>query len=172
MRKFLLPAIVLCGLSVVSGATVGASEPQIGNVTLTTSDGKSAGMATLTQTPHGVLITADLKNLTIGEHAFHIHETGACEPDFSAAGGHFAPEGRQHGFVNPEGHHAGDLPSIFAASDGTAKVHIFTTRITLGDGPNSILDEDGSTLVIHADSDSYLKDPLAGEPVACGVITK
>ncbi|MDX1402482.1 MAG: superoxide dismutase family protein [Kiloniellales bacterium] len=173
MLKALLSTIFSTGFVIATVVAVNAqSDSGIGNVSLMTTEGESAGLATLTETPNGVLITADLKNLSVGEHAFHIHETGKCEPDFSAAGGHFAPDGKEHGFSNPAGYHAGDMPNIFAASDGTAKVHVFNTRITLGDGKGSIFDEDGSALVIHADPDSYLKDALAGDRVACGVIMK
>jgi Cu-Zn family superoxide dismutase len=179
MPKALRSILISCGVAtgMAAGvttwaATAAEAQSQVGNVALTTADGEAAGIATLTQTPNGVLVTADLKNLAVGEHAFHIHETGKCEPDFSAAGGHFAPAGKEHGLSNAAGYHAGDMPNIFVASDGTAKVHVFNTKVALGDGETSIFDEDGSALVIHADPDSYLKEALAGDRVACGVIVK
>lgn len=172
MLRALLKAILPPSFLAVTITAAAADEMRVGNVALTTADGKSAGLATLTETPNGVLITATLQNLTVGEHAFHIHETGKCEPDFSAAGGHFAPDGKEHGFGNPQGYHAGDMPNIFAASDGVAKVHVFNTRISLGEGEGTIFDEDGSALIVHSDPDSYLKDALAGDRVACGVIVR
>src|SRR5687767_4392471 len=75
---------------------------------------RGIGEARFQQTPHGVLLRLDLKNATPGVHGFHIHEVGRCEaPDFESAGGHFSPDRRAHGFLNPGGPHAGDLPSIF-----------------------------------------------------------
>jgi Cu-Zn family superoxide dismutase len=54
-------------------------------------DGKDVGGATLTQTPAGVLIALSVKGLPAGEHAFHVHGIGKCEPPFMSAGGHFNP---------------------------------------------------------------------------------
>lgn len=170
MLRSVLGTIFSAAFLAVAAVAVTADEMRVGNAALETAEGKSAGLATLTETPNGVLITASLKNLTVGEHAFHIHETGKCKPDFSAAGGHFAPDGKEHGLGNPNGYHAGDMPNIFAASDGIAMVHIFNTRISLGDDEESIFDEDGAALIVHANPDTYLKDALAGDRVACGVI--
>src|SRR5688572_24371848 len=63
-------------------------------------DGKEVGRATLTDTPNGVLILLDLSTAPAGTQAFHIHETGKCEPpDFKSAGGHFNPDGTEHGIM-------------------------------------------------------------------------
>ncbi len=44
---------------------------------------------------------------------FHIYEKGTCQaPDFESAGGPFNPLNKEHGFNNPMGHHAGDLPIL------------------------------------------------------------
>jgi superoxide dismutase, Cu-Zn family len=54
-------------------------------------------------------------------------------------------------------------------------VEILNTDITLEKGrPNSVLDTDGSALVIHANADDYKSDPAgnAGGRMACGVITE
>ena len=125
----------------------------------------------LTQGPNGVLIAADVSGLSPGAHGFHIHTTGACTPDFSAAGGHFNPGGEGHGFMHADGSHSGDLPNIYAGSDGTARADHFTAAVTLAeDAETSLFDEDGSAIIIHAEPDSYGADPAAGDRVACGVI--
>ncbi len=152
-----------------AGGMAGA-QAQAGTVDMKTAAGDPAGTVTLSNTPNGVLISADLKNLSSGWHGFHIHETGKCEPGFHAAGGHFAPDLNKHGYRTPTGAHAGDLPNIFVAKDGTAKADFINRRVTLNDGRYSLLDEDGSALIVHTKADSYEADPKAGERVACGVI--
>ena len=55
--------------------------------------GKEVGAATFTVTPSGVLISLDLTAVPPGEHGFHVHTTGKCEPpDFKSAGPHFNPD--------------------------------------------------------------------------------
>jgi Cu-Zn family superoxide dismutase len=136
--------------------------------------GQLIGIALLIEVPEGVLITLKVEGLPPGEHALHIHERGVCEPpDFASAGGHFNPFGKQHGLENPEGPHAGDLPNIEVGPDATAETEMTATRVTLKPGqPNSLLDEDGSALVIHAGPDDFKSDPAgnAGARIACGVI--
>ena len=136
-------------------------------------DGAAIGTVTLTQGPHGVLIAADLAGLTPGGHGFHIHQTGTCAPDFAAAGDHFAPKGLEHGYDNEAGYHAGDLPNIYVAADGTARADFFTREVTLTAGlTHSLFDEDGSAIIVHEKPDTYGQDAGAGGRVACGVIVQ
>ena len=73
--------------------------------------------------------------------------------------------------MHPDGSHAGDLPNIYAGSDGTARADVFTDQVTLAaDAETSVFDSDGSAIIIHAKPDSYGADPGAGDRVACGVI--
>jgi len=133
--------------------------------------GNEVGKATLTAVPSGVLITLDLTAVLAGDHAFHIHAIGTCEPpDFKSAGGHFNPEEDQHGLLNPAGPHAGDMPNIHVPDIGTLTVEVLNPMVSLKDG---LLDDDGSALVIHAGTDDYKTDPAgnAGDRIACGVIT-
>ncbi len=94
-------------------------------------DGSDMGTVTIEQGPHGLIIMADLHGLSEGGHGFHIHETGACEPDFKAAGGHLEFAGRSHGARSVDGSHAGDLPNLFAGADGSARADVFTNEMTL-----------------------------------------
>lgn len=136
-------------------------------------DGASMGTVALTQTPHGVLIAADVHGLTPGGHGFHIHAVGACTPDFSAAGDHFNPEGIGHGLNHPDGVHPGDMPNIYAGADGAVRADYFTDTITLDAGADhTLFDADGSAIIIHEKPDSYGADPGAGARVACGVIQR
>jgi len=153
---------------------VSSARAQTAHAELHNEQGQKVGAVTLEQTPHGVLMSMDLQGLPAGEHAFHIHEVGKCEPPFKSAGGHFNPTHKQHGIKNPKGMHAGDLPNISVPETGKLKFDAFATAVTLGEGPNSLFDADGSSIVIHAGADDYKSDPAgdAGARIACGVVTK
>jgi Cu-Zn family superoxide dismutase len=135
--------------------------------------GRRVGAVTLQQVTHGVLIVADLSAIPSGTHAMHLHETGRCTPTFDAAGGHFNPSGARHGFRNPAGPHAGDLPNIHVSSGGTLRVELFADGLMLS-GANGLLDEDGAAVVLHQFADDYSTDPAgaSGDRIACGVITR
>lgn len=116
-----------------------------------------------------------------GKHAVHIHETGDCECDgFKCAGGHFDPG--PNGNSDPDanhGYHAGDLPNIIVDNNGNGTMETITTRISLSDGPVSILSEssapDGTSLMIHGNEDPYTpggsgSGHSGGPRLACGKI--
>ena len=137
--------------------------------------GTEIGTATLTQGATGVDIVVDLAFLQAGEKGFHIHEVGSCEtPGFESAGGHFNPTSAQHGFDVTGGPHAGDLRNLeVETDDGTARGTLTAEMVTLASGqPNSLLDADGSALVVHISPDDYTTQPsgASGERIACGVI--
>jgi Cu-Zn family superoxide dismutase len=138
-------------------------------------DGKAnpVGTAQLNQLEQGVQIVVAVSGLPAGKHALHIHETGECEPPFESAGGHFNPTDAEHGWDNPQGPHAGDLPNIYVG-EGAVQVEYITDLVTLEDGETSLFDDDGSAIVIHQGQDDYLTEPAgdAGMRLACGVIEK
>jgi len=138
--------------------------------------GKPIGTMVLWDQSPGVALELHLHDLTPGEHAVHFHQVPKCEgPDFKSAGGHFNPEGKKHGFDNPEGHHAGDMKNFTVRADGTApKIHLEDADATLKDGPHSLFSNGGTAVVIHAKADDYKTDPSgnSGDRIACGVITK
>ena len=137
-------------------------------------DGNSVGMATFQEVPSGVLIEVNVKGLTPGLHAVHVHTVGKCEgPAFTSAGGHFNPGQKKHGLKSPEGPHAGDMPNMYVAKDGTGRFEVLADNITLKAGDRSVFDADGSAIVVHAGADDDVTDPTgnAGDRAACGVIT-
>ena len=76
---------------------------QSAKAALTDKSGKDVGTAELMQVPDGVLIKLALKGAPAGDHAFHIHAVGKCEPPFESAGPHFNPTNDKHGLMsNPQ----------------------------------------------------------------------
>lgn len=160
----------------VASALAGCSAARSGlraNAELKSRDGKVVGMARLSERRGGVLVRVDARGLTPGLHAVHVHAVGKCDaPAFTSAGGHFNPMGKKHGQKNPEGAHAGDLPNMQVGKDGSGHLEVNSNAFTLGSGPSSVFDADGSAVVIHAGVDDYVTDPTgnAGDRAACGVI--
>jgi superoxide dismutase, Cu-Zn family len=137
--------------------------------------GNSVGTAELSPAASGVNIKLDLKGLSAGEHAIHVHMNAKCEgPAFASAGGHFNPDMKHHGLQNPDGPHAGDMPNFTVAADGMAMTTVTAPGVTMSDGPHSIFTNGGTALVIHAKADDMKSDPAgnAGDRIACGVINK
>lgn len=162
-------------------------------VTLTNVEGEEVGVFSFHREEGypAVRITGDVDGFEPGDHGIHIHETGVCDPSgdepFSSAGGHFNPTGASHGpgpllgatpsvatpVSDAQDAHAGDLGNIAVGEDGNGSFDIATERVSLEAGAeNSLNDEDGSAIVIHADPDDLQTDPSgeSGDRIACGVI--
>jgi Cu-Zn family superoxide dismutase len=137
--------------------------------------GNSVGTAEFSPAAQGLSIRLNLMNLPPGVHGIHVHAVAKCEgPAFTTAGGHLNPDMKHHGLENPEGPHAGDMPNVMIAADGTAKATVVAPGVTMGDDPHSIFAGGGTALVIHASADDMKSDPAgnAGARIACGVIAK
>lgn len=145
-----------------------------------------AGTATFTEYEFGtqklVKVVLELKGdkdkLKQGQHAVHIHEKPCCDddPSFKCAGGHFdpGPAGNSDPDVNHP-FHAGDLPNIVIDENGKGVLEAITTRITLSPGPLCILTKEGTSLMVHANTDPYQGGEkgsgVSGGPrLACGNI--
>jgi Cu-Zn family superoxide dismutase len=166
-----------CSLAVLTMGCLGslAAEAQTAKASLKDASGKDVGQVQLVQTPHGVLLKLAVKGIPAGEHAFHVHAVGKCEPPFTSAGPHFNPGGKKHGMEATEGAHAGDMPNLHVPASGELVVEIANPMISLVKGqPTSVFDADGSTIIVHAGADDYKTDPAgnAGDRIACGVIVE
>ncbi|XP_015595570.1 superoxide dismutase [Cu-Zn] isoform X2 [Cephus cinctus] len=134
------------------------------------------GAITFTQsaTNGPVTVTGTISGLKEGLHGFHVHEKGDLSSGCTSAGGHFNPNGQNHGAPGDAVRHVGDLGNIQANSEGIATVNITDTVISLS-GANNIL---GRAVVVHEDADDLgkgnhslsLTTGNAGARLACGVI--
>lgn len=191
-----LGLVSLLALAMAPAALAQDASPAAGvdgiEVAVMDADGNELGV--LTFTPVGdlgmVRITGELTGLEPGEHGFHIHEFGICDPTgdepFSSAGGHFNPTGAMHG-PGPEGmetmdmaspmamgeSHAGDLGNITVEDDGTVFITVTTDQVSLEPGAeNSLADADGSAILVHGGADDFTSQPSgdSGPRIGCGVI--
>jgi superoxide dismutase, Cu-Zn family len=165
MRKVLAVA-VLVAAGCASSSDTGTP---VGRVRFVDTNGQAAGEATLYQVDEGIRVVANLPNAPGGEHGFHFHAVGQCvAPSFESAGGHFNPTQRQHGRLNPNGPHAGDMPNVNPAS-----VNIVVAGLQMT-GPNGLMDADGAALVLHAGADDERTDPSgnSGARIRCGVVER
>lgn len=122
----------------------------------------------------GLALVINLRDLPPGEHGFHVHENGSCEPKEKdgvmtaalGAGGHYDPHGSgKH--EGPAGNgHLGDLPVLKVGLDGTAKAQLLAPRLTVSMVRNR-------AIVVHAGADNFADAPQplggGGARVACGV---
>jgi Cu-Zn family superoxide dismutase len=125
-----------------------------------------SGTLLLKQEKDTLVITGEIAGLKPGKHGFHVHTYGDLRSaDGSSAGGHYAPEGHEHGGPESSEHHAGDLGNITAGDDGVAKVDVKSSDLRL----HFII---GRSLVVHADPDDLKSQPAgnSGPRIAVGVI--
>lgn len=123
-------------------------------------------------------ISGPTGNLTPGPHGLHIHENakGGCVPPFKSAGGHFdpGPGGNPDPDVNHP-YHLGDIPNLMVDKDGKGVMGATTSRVTLGPGPLTLFDSNGSVIIVHQKPDQGApgksESGVSGGPrIACGVI--
>jgi Cu-Zn family superoxide dismutase len=165
MRKvlLLLPLLAASGCAPVEPSG-GAPVPLVNAL------GAPIGTVRAWQTAGGVTLRVDASGLPHGVHGIHVHAVGRCDPpDFAGAGPHWNPAGKQHGFNNPAGHHAGDLYNVTVAANGVVGEAVTVPGASMA----SLIDADGAALVIHAAADDYVTDPSgsSGARIACAVLT-
>ncbi len=147
-------------------------------VPLVDAAGDAVGLATFTEGDDGVSIRVLVEGFTPGQHGWHLHEFGNCDGSttepFSSAGGHWNPTDMEHGAPDADPHHVGDFGNFEVTADGLAEATITSSDFTLGEGPTSVFDEDGTAIILHAGEDDLKTQPSgdSGARFACGVVAE
>ncbi|MGK9171847.1 superoxide dismutase [Cu-Zn] SodC2 [Yokenella regensburgei] len=172
MKRFSLAMLTL----VVCAGAQAASEKVDMHLVTDKGTGQSIGTVSIAETDKGLEFTPDLNGLPPGEHGFHVHAKGSCEPALKngkpsaaeAAGGHLDPDatGKHEG---PEGMgHLGDLPVLVVNNDGKATDAVVAPRL------KTLTEVKDKALMIHVGGDNMSDSPEplggGGERYACGVI--
>ncbi|MDY1035511.1 superoxide dismutase [Cu-Zn] SodC [Lelliottia sp. CFBP8978] len=172
MKRF---ALAMIALAVCAGAQAASDEVEM-NLVTPQGIGQSIGTVKITETDKGLEFSPSLKALPPGEHGFHVHAKGSCQPAMKegkasaaeAAGGHFDPHqtGKHEG---PDGMgHTGDLPVLVVNNDGKA------TESVIAPGLKKLDEIKGKALMVHVGGDNMSDQPKplggGGARYACGVI--
>lgn len=163
------PALVLIACS----STGGRLPVAVGTIALTNASGSPVGTAQLRQESGGLVhVDVSVFSLSPGSHGIHFHEVGRCDGSFDSAGAHYNPLSREHGLARPGGPHAGDAPNLPVGGNGTGTFSFTTDRVTLTPGTTTLMDANGSSLVVHAATDDQVSQPSgnSGARIACGVV--
>ena len=162
MKRF---SLAILALVVATGAQA-ASEKVEMNLVTSQGVGQSIGSVTITETDKGLEFSPDLKALPPGEHGFHIHAKGSCQPATKdgkasaaeSAGGHLDPQNT--------GKHEG--PALVVNNDGKATDAVIAPRL------KSLDEVKDKALIVHVGGDNMSDQPKplggGGERYACGVI--
>ena len=167
MKLFHLCAVLLVcsGAALAQPATETLRAPLVGN------DGSAIGEIDLRGGPHGSELRISVRpgKVAAGWHGMHFHAVGDCSDTakFEASKAHINHGGKPHGFLNPNGPDEGDLPNVFAAADGAVQAEVFTANKLA-----SLRDGDGSALILHANPDDHVSQPIggAGARIGCAAI--
>lgn len=171
----LLAAALLTGSLLAAPAFAQAPAPapaaKVVKADIINNEGKTIGTATATGTDRATIVRLALLPgaLPPGWHGTHFHQVGNCSDTakFMDSKGHVNHHDKAHGLLNPNGPDQGDLPNIYAIADGSVTAEVSsTTGLTSKDG---LAGPDGFALVIHANPDDFVTQPIggAGARIAC-----
>ena len=174
MRRLLLPVVLVISLILALPAWSDALEVALYRIE-PSGVGETIGSITALDSDQGLVIQPNLSGLSEGEHGFHLHSNGSCDPGVNAdgvavaglaAGGHWDPDSTHH-HLGPFGNgHRGDLSRLIVDADGTTNTSVVAPRL-------STKDLRGKALIVHAGGDTYSDTPAlggGGARLACGVI--
>jgi len=171
MIRTIAAALLAAGTAGVGAAA--ANQEEIPIIEIRKADGAVVARAIPWPASEGVEVRVQAAGLPHGQYGVHIHAVGRCDPpDFESAGAHWNPATRQHGKLNPQGHHLGDLDNLVVDAEG-GRLEFRISGATLHGGEQPIVDTDGASVLIHANPDDYRTDPSgnSGARIACGVLS-
>jgi Cu-Zn family superoxide dismutase len=174
--RFTVPAALILLATGYMGAAAAAELVVPINKVTPHGVGEKLGTATISDKPGGGLeFNVNVTGIPAGEHGFHLHTTGSCDPQDKdgkpqaglAAGPHFDPaHTKTHRGPMGTGH-KGDLPFLTATDQGI-KMVVTAPHLAMSD-------VEGRALVIHAGGDNYTDHPENGGGkgrIACGIVPK
>ena len=144
--------------------------PRVVAVMQPTAGNKAGGTVVFTRTKDGVKVEANITGLSPNsEHAIHVHQFGDVRLDNGkGAGGHYNPEGHDHGLPAKDKRHAGDLGNLKADANGAASYTIVAKNISVAGLHNPVV---GRGVIIHAKvDDGGQPTGNAGARISQGVI--
>ena len=127
-----------------------SAETGVAVISDTSADSHMTGSVLLTDTEEGLQIAVNVTNAPPGKHGFHIHTFGLCGEGGKSAGGHFNPDGVEHGELLADGFsaaHAGDLGNLNVGRDGLGSFERTYPGLTLTQGRYAVA---GRTFILHA----------------------
>jgi Cu-Zn family superoxide dismutase len=171
--------LALCASLLLTAASPALAATLKAEMFLATAQGKAASVGTVTvsDSKKGARFRVKLHGLPPGQHGFHVHDKGSCDPA-TAADGKITPAGGAGGHMDPamtgkhmgpEGMgHLGDLPALTVDAKGASKQTLTAPHVT------DATQLKGHALMIHAGGDNYADTPAAlgggGARIACGVL--
>lgn len=153
LRSIVLTAMLFAGCAADSEA----EEASVTVATLDERERAEVGVIRFRDGPDGLIVEPQLKSLSAGLHAAHVHEKGDCGPGTDAsgkampggaAGGHYDPA-KTDKHAGPYGDgHLGDLPNLTVEADGRVSKSVVAPRL-------KVAALRGRSLMIHAGADDY-----------------
>jgi len=135
----------------------------------------TTGVITFTEEDGSVNLEANIKGLSKGVHAIHIHEKADCSSDDGkSSGGHWNPTFENHGsWGSKNGYHRGDIGNFNANDNGDGSIS-FTTDLWCLDCEDPIKNLVGKAIIVHQGEDDLTSQPsgAAGKRISCAGIIK
>jgi Cu/Zn superoxide dismutase len=140
----------------------------------TSSSGSSnlKGYVLFTQTDGTVTITVEISGLIPRTfHGFHIHKSGDLRRGCDSCCSHYNPDDNEHGGLEDENSHAGDLGNIYADESGVCSMILKTEKFFVEEiiGRSIIIHEHMDDLGRGGHKDSKTTGN-SGKRIACAVI--
>jgi Cu-Zn family superoxide dismutase len=119
-------------------------------------NGKGKGMSgrvtfTHSSSEEPIQIHVKIQGLGPGTaHGFHVHANAIIDQNCTTGGGHWNPEGVNHGSPDADVHHYGDLGNIIADANGKVDITLTSDLISLYNETKSPANRG---LIVHEDPD-------------------